>query len=159
MRAGPRLWTPSNRRLHRAFATKAAAAERRYGSCMNSQDANSTNDGQIAPGAFAAPATSSPRGADDLHVCPECSAEMVYPTDWAPTADQRWSVDLRCPSCEWVGGGVYAQDVVDRFDEALDVATETILADLQALAKANMEEEIERFVYALDSGLILPDDF
>lgn len=113
----------------------------------------------IAPSAFTAPVAAKACNSDDLHVCPECTAEMVYPTDWAPTADQRWSVDLRCPSCEWTGTGVFTQGLVDRFDEALDLATETILRDLQALAKANMEEEVERFVYALDSGLVLPDDF
>ena len=113
----------------------------------------------IAPSAFAPRVGAVSRKADDLHVCPECSAEMVYPTDWAPTPDQRWTVALRCPSCEWTGSGVFTQEVVDRFDEALDAATEAMLSDLQALAKANMEEDVERFVYALDSGLIVPDDF
>lgn len=113
----------------------------------------------IAPSAFAPRIVARSRKAGDLHVCPECSAEMVYPTDWAPTPDQRWTVELRCPSCEWTGNGVFSQDVVDRFDEALDAATEAMLADLQALAKANMEEEVERFVYALDTGLVVPDDF
>jgi hypothetical protein len=113
----------------------------------------------IAPSAFAPRIVARSRKSGDLHVCPECSAEMVYPTDWAPTPDQRWTVDLRCPSCEWTGSGVFSQDVVDRFDEALDSATEAMLADLQALAKANMEEEVERFVYALDTGLVVPDDF
>ncbi len=113
----------------------------------------------IAPSAFAPRVRAASRNAGELHVCPECAAEMVYPTDWAPTPDQRWSVALRCPSCEWTGNGVFTQEIVDRFDEALDVATETMLADLQALARANMEEEVERFVHALDSGLIVPDDF
>ena len=27
---------------------------------------------------------------------------------------------LRCPECEWNGGGVYDQEIVDRFDEELD---------------------------------------
>ena len=72
---------------------------------------------------------------------------------------RRWSVDLRCPDCEWRGGGVYAQEVVDRFDEELDQGTEQLLADLAALAQANMEEQVERFVTALHAGWILPEDF
>jgi hypothetical protein len=114
---------------------------------------------QIGPGEFATRTAITRRHPDDLHVCPSCACELVYPTDWAPSAEHRWSVELRCPDCEWTGGGTYAQDVVDRFDEALDCGTEAILADLQALARANMEDEVERFVSALDSGLILPEDF
>ena len=34
-----------------------------------------------------------------------------------------------------------------------------MLADLQRLTQANMAEEIERFVAALDADLILPEDF
>ena len=84
---------------------------------------------------------------------------MVYPTDWAPGSAHRWSVQLRCPDCEWIGGGTYSQDVVDRFDEALDRGTEAMLADLRALARANMEDEVDRFVHALETDLILPEDF
>jgi hypothetical protein len=94
-----------------------------------------------------------------LHVCPECSSHLVFPTDWAPAERRRWSVDLRCPDCEWSGGGVYAQEVVDAFDEALDLGTEQLLADLSLLARSNMEEQVESFVTALHAGWILPEDF
>ncbi len=94
-----------------------------------------------------------------LHVCPCCDSELVYPTDWAPAERKRWTVDLRCPECEWTGGGVYAQEVVDRFDEALDGGTEQLLDDLNLLARSNLEEQIERFVAALWTDRILPEDF
>jgi hypothetical protein len=94
-----------------------------------------------------------------LHVCPSCASELVYPTDWAPAAAKSWTVQLRCPDCEWNGGGVYAQEVVDRFDEQLDLGTEELLADLNLLTRANMEEQVERFVQALDANWIVPDDF
>jgi hypothetical protein len=98
-------------------------------------------------------------GAEALHVCPTCSSHLVYPTDWAPADRTRWSVELRCPDCEWIGGGVYSQQAVDRFDEALDSGTEQLLADLTALAQENMEEQIQRFATALWSDQILPEDF
>jgi hypothetical protein len=94
-----------------------------------------------------------------LHVCPSCASELVYPTDWAPADRTRWSVELRCPDCEWTGGGVYAQQVVDRFDEALDSGTEQLLDDLTTLARTNMEEQLERFASALWADDILPEDF
>lgn len=94
-----------------------------------------------------------------LHICPSCDSELVYPVDWAPAERKNWSVDLRCPDCEWHGGGIYAQEVVDRFDEALDLGTEQLLADLSLLTRSNMEEQVERFVTALHAGWILPEDF
>ena len=54
---------------------------------------------------------------------------------------------------------MYAQEVVDRFDEVLDHGTDRLLDDLSLLARANMEEQVERFVRALRLDLILPEDF
>jgi hypothetical protein len=99
------------------------------------------------------------RRADDLHVCPSCESSLVYPTDWEPAESTRWRVELRCPDCEWSGGGIYDQDTVDRFDEELDRGTESVLEDLQAMTRANMEEQIDTFVTALQADLILPEDF
>jgi hypothetical protein len=99
------------------------------------------------------------QGAEALHICPTCASHLVYPTDWAPADRTRWSVELRCPDCEWNGGGVYSQQVVDRFDEALDSGTEQLLDDLTTLAQANMEEQLQRFVSALWADDILPEDF
>jgi predicted RNA-binding Zn-ribbon protein involved in translation (DUF1610 family) len=95
----------------------------------------------------------------DLHVCPECGSDLVYPTDWAPASDRQWQVALRCPECEWNGGGRYSQDIVDRLDEALDHGTEAVLDDLNILVRANMEDQIDRFVAALNGDQILPEDF
>ena len=102
---------------------------------------------------------SSANTAEALHVCPACASELVFPTDWAPADRTRWSVELRCPDCEWVGGGIYTQQVVDRFDEALDAGTEQLLDDLTTLARTNMEEQLERFTTALWADDILPEDF
>ncbi len=94
-----------------------------------------------------------------LHVCPVCDSRLVYPVDWAPAEQQRWQVDLRCPDCEWTGGGSYAQEIVDAFDEELDRGTEQLLGDLTTLTRTNMEEEVDRFISALQVGWILPEDF
>ncbi len=94
-----------------------------------------------------------------LHVCPVCASKLVFPTEWAPAPRKRWTVDLRCPECEWRSSGVYAQEVVDRFDETLDAGTEQLLCDLNRLTRANMEEQLERFLVALHADRILPEDF
>jgi hypothetical protein len=48
---------------------------------------------------------------------------------------------------------------VDDFDEVLDEGTEQLVTDLKQLMHANMSEEIDRFVVALDAEALLPEDF
>jgi hypothetical protein len=96
---------------------------------------------------------------EDLHVCPDCTGELVYPVEWEEADETNWEVTLRCPNCEWGTVGVWSQDVVDRFDEELDRGTEALVRDLKRLTRANMEEEVERFTRALQADAILPEDF
>lgn len=100
-----------------------------------------------------------PRTGDYLHVCPSCDSRLVYPLTWKPAGRNSWEVSLRCPECEWRGGGTYRQAVLERFDEVLDGGTEEVIEDLKVLALANLEEDIERFVRALGDDHILPEDF
>ncbi len=95
----------------------------------------------------------------DLHVCGSCTSTLVYPVDWEEAGTAHWEVTLRCPNCEWSGTGIFEQDLVERFDEELDRGTETLVRDLKRLMRANMEEEIERFVSALEDDHIVPEDF
>ena len=104
-----------------------------------------------------APAPAQP--AKDLHICPECDAELVYPIHWDEAGPENWRVSLRCPNCEWHATGIYSQEVVDDFDERLDEGTEQVVSDLKQLMHANMSEEIERFVAALEAEALLPEDF
>jgi hypothetical protein len=97
--------------------------------------------------------------AEDLHVCGLCECGLVYPVDWEEAGDTHWEVALRCPNCEWTGTGVFEQDVVERFDEELDKGTEALVRDLKNMMQANMEDEIERFVSALEADHIVPEDF
>jgi hypothetical protein len=100
-----------------------------------------------------------PSTADDLHVCPECARELVYPVEWEEVSPTHWEVLLRCPNCEWGELGVFDQPTVDRFDDELDRGTQAVSRDLQRLTQANMEDEIQRFVSALAVDAILPEDF
>ena len=95
----------------------------------------------------------------DLHVCLECSSELVYPIEWDEAGNEHWRVSLRCPNCEWTVTGVFSQEAVDVFDEVLDEGTEQVVSDLKQLMHANMSEEIERFVAALEAEALLPEDF
>ena len=91
--------------------------------------------------------------------CGGCNADLVYPVEWEEYGATHWSVTLRCPNCEWTGTGIFEQSVVERFDEELDRGTEALVRDLKRLMHANMEEEIDRFISALQDDQILPEDF
>ena len=101
----------------------------------------------------------SRRALQDLHICPACDRDLVYPVEWEETSPTHWEVLLRCPNCEWSEVDTFDQPTVDRFDEQLDIGTEILLRDLKRLQQANMEEEIDRFVRAMHAGAILPEDF
>jgi hypothetical protein len=112
----------------------------------------------LAADATNGPAT-SPSHVTDLHICPECDRDLVYPMDWEESSATHWEVELRCPNCEWSEVGTYDQATVDRFDEQLDSGTEALVKDLRRLVQANMEAEAERFAAALNANAILPEDF
>ena len=95
----------------------------------------------------------------DLHVCGSCHSQLVYPLDWEEAGATHWEVTLRCPNCESSGTGVFEQATVEAFDEELDRGTEALVGDLRRLMQANMEEEIDRFVHALEVDALLPEDF
>lgn len=95
----------------------------------------------------------------ELHVCPECASELVAPVAWEEAGRSHWEVTLHCPNCDWLGGGVFDEELVERFDEQLDRGTEALVRDLQRLMRANMEDEIDRFVAALAADAIWPMDF
>ncbi|MGI9019612.1 MAG: hypothetical protein ACR2G3_02735 [Solirubrobacterales bacterium] len=116
---------------------------------------------RVGPGDFESTQERRSYGRRDegLHICPACDSGLVHPVDWSPAAGRRWLVDLRCPECEWTGGGTYSQTVVDRYDEVLDDGTEAVLDDLSQLTRANMEEHAQAFAAALAGDLILPEDF
>ena len=95
----------------------------------------------------------------DLHVCEHCESELVYPTTWEEADEAHWQVSLRCPNCEHFEQGVYSQDECDRFDDHLEAGTDALTRDFKRLMAANMAEEIDRFVAALDADAIQPMDF
>jgi hypothetical protein len=96
---------------------------------------------------------------DQLHVCFNCSGELVYPLDWSEEGLRHWRIVLRCPECESRREGVFEQAAVELLDDELDRAASALLGDLRRMTHANMSEEVEFFIRALDADLIVPSDF
>jgi hypothetical protein len=105
------------------------------------------------------PATELPVGDGDLHMCGSCGSQLVYPLEWEEAGPRHWEVTLRCPECEAVTVGVFDQETVERFDEVLDEGTDALVSDLKHIMQTNMEDEVGRFVRALEAGHIVPEDF
>jgi hypothetical protein len=99
---------------------------------------------------------SVPRG---LHVCPECDSDLVQPVAWAEAAEDSWELVLSCPNCHWTVEGVYTEQQVHELEERLDEGLADMLRDLQRLTQANMADQIDRFVAALQADQVLPEDF
>jgi hypothetical protein len=95
----------------------------------------------------------------DLHICVECSSEFVYPLQWEESGEENWSVLLHCPNCDIYREGIFTQKTVESFDEQLDRGADALARDYKRLVEANMAEEIDRFVGALDVNALLPEDF
>jgi hypothetical protein len=97
--------------------------------------------------------------AEALHVCFHCSGELAYPLDWSEEGPHHWRVLLRCPECESRREGVFEQTTVEALDDELDRGSSALLGDLRRMTHANMSEEIEFFIRALDADVITPADF
>jgi hypothetical protein len=94
-----------------------------------------------------------------LHVCRACACELVQPTSWIEGPDERWELTLECPNCWWTADGVFSREQIHELEERLDDGLGEMLDDLKRLSHANMADQIERFVGALQTDLILPEDF
>ena len=94
-----------------------------------------------------------------LHMCPTCRSDLVQPIAWCEAAPSRWELTLECPNCGWNELGVFEREQVEALEEELDRGLVDMLEDLRRLTHVNMNDEINRFVAALQSDLILPEDF
>jgi hypothetical protein len=96
---------------------------------------------------------------DDLHICPECDRTLVFPVEWEEVSPTHWEVLLRCPNCEWTEVDMHDWDTVLRLEERLERRERALIADLQALSRANVEEDFDRFIAALRADQVWPMDF
>jgi hypothetical protein len=94
-----------------------------------------------------------------LHVCPDCRSPLVQPLAWQEAEDEHWELELSCPNCEWREEGVFSRVEVEDLEDRLEEGLTEMLDDLHRLAQANMADEIDRFIRALEANLILPEDF
>jgi hypothetical protein len=95
-----------------------------------------------------------------LHVCPACRSDLVQPVAWEQVvSNNEWRLWRRCPECEWHGDDVHREAHIDEYDEQLDFGTRELAEELRSLQQTNMQEAADKFIAALQTDLILPEDF
>jgi hypothetical protein len=78
---------------------------------------------------------------------------------WEESGAEDWYLLLYCPNCDVYRQGIHSQQTVDAFDEELKRGAGALARDYDWVMRANMAEEIKRFVGALNADAILPEDF
>jgi hypothetical protein len=94
-----------------------------------------------------------------LHLCPNCSSDLVQPVEWEPAGTGEWSVMLRCPECEVHQAGVFPQAELDAYEEELDRGDSLLRVAYLKLSAENMAVEVDAFAQAIHADLVLPEDF
>ncbi|CAB4914868.1 unannotated protein [freshwater metagenome] len=117
-------------------------------------------EGREAPGA-----PSSARDAEiacaaaDLAHCAACGSTLVQPVEWEEEGPRHWRLELRCPNCEARGTVVVEDAVVDRYDLALEQAAAALARQLHDIVQLGIEDEVRSLSVALETGLLVPEDF
>jgi hypothetical protein len=99
------------------------------------------------------------QGPRELEMCPNCSSDFVYPEYWTEEGPRHWRVSLKCGECEYTEVGVFSQNEIENFDNALDRFNADVLADLRRITRSNMLEETDFFVRVLEADIVTADDF
>ncbi len=151
---------PHHLHMPRGERPQGVYRDRRGSDTMGRATTPAATGTELSTGAPAGPqAAQTGCAPQELHICFNCSSELVYPLDWTEEGPRHWRIVLRCPECEARREGVFEQSVVEQLDDELDRASGALLSDLKRLTHANMSDEVEFFVRALRADLIVPSDF
>jgi transcription elongation factor Elf1 len=96
---------------------------------------------------------------DELVLCAHCGCDFVSPVDWAEHDETSWWIRLRCGQCGSAREVVVSQEAADRYDRALDRASEAIASKLSRMEHERMAADVSAFVTALRLDLIDAADF
>lgn len=95
----------------------------------------------------------------ELQKCPLCKSDLVYPVERYQINDLEWNVLLLCPNCMCKREMVVDRETVRELLKSARVGREQIIRELDGMQKKNMQDEVDKFIQALDRNHILPIDF
>ena len=100
-----------------------------------------------------------PRTVRHLEKCGRCASAQVQPLSWEELLGALWLMRLRCPNCGWTTEGLFERAEVTRYEKIVERGRDELVAEIERVRRAAMDEEIDAFVQALDRDEILPFDF
>ncbi|MEK7816730.1 MAG: hypothetical protein AAB281_00585 [Actinomycetota bacterium] len=95
----------------------------------------------------------------ELQTCPLCKSELVYPVERYQVNDMEWKVMLLCPNCLCKRETVVDRETVRELLKNAREAREKLMKELNNMEKQNMQDEVGKFIEALERDHILPIDF
>jgi len=95
----------------------------------------------------------------ELQACPLCRTKLVYPVERYQMNDMEWRVLMLCPNCLCKRELLVDRETVRELLKNARVGRESIMKELDNMQKKNMEEELDKFITALQKDHILPIDF
>lgn len=92
-------------------------------------------------------------------ICECCFSDLVQPVDAATDASGSVTMTLRCPECHHVRRGECSWEEAREFGRHFAKGKSALRETHAELEAENLRGEIDRFVLALRTELIGPDDF
>jgi predicted RNA-binding Zn-ribbon protein involved in translation (DUF1610 family) len=105
------------------------------------------------------PENTRPAERATAHPCPACGSHLVDLIDGIEVASGMWDVTLRCPECEQQHAVSCSEEDLARLEHELCTAAAELERELERFARVRFEEDVARFVTAIEAGAILPMDF
>jgi len=94
-----------------------------------------------------------------LDICPNCYSDLVQPVEARAAAGGSVRLKLRCPECGHFTDEEHSWDDARDFGRRFAAGRAALRAAHAELSQENFRDELDRFVLALASDLIGPDDF
>jgi hypothetical protein len=105
------------------------------------------------------PENTPPTPVPALHRCRACDSRLIDLVVGGEVTPGLWELTVRCADCEAVHALSCREDDLARLEHELCRATAELERELERFARLRFEEDIARFVRALEADAILPMDF
>jgi hypothetical protein len=105
-------------------------------------------------------AEQTPYAASSLAHCPACARPFVVPMALLDLVDEGlYLLALHCKNCDRLSVGVHEDAELEELEHANDAAACDIEAAIDLVSVARFIDELDGFTRALESDLVLPEDF
>jgi hypothetical protein len=95
-----------------------------------------------------------------LELCSGCHRPFVVPVALLDLVDEGlYLLALHCSNCDRLSTGVFEDAELERLEHANESATAEMEVALEIIEVASFVDDVDGFTRALESDLVLPEDF